>query len=304
MKTILATVGAVITAITLGAAEAESENSETMEEEKPEIFTLELDVDFFSSYVWRNAVQTDEPVIQPCICGELTYFEPFWLGFYIWQNYDLTSRRHECLRGGCAETDWSVYGGATAWESEDGETSLDLEIGYESFNNHGVKSDYREDYKSTAEMYAKVTLNNQIANIYGQASWMFDDFGSYKQGMYYEVGLNREFEICDSLTFGADWNVSFGDSRYLYFLYGGVNYDEDEFGEETWDNPDAGVGGTTIKAYLSWAITDWMSLVGTIAYTGVLNGSARQSLADGPCWQGDCYRRDLLWGGLSLRFTY
>ena len=50
---------------------------------------------------------------------------------------------------------------------------------------------------------------------------------------------------------------------------------------------------------------DWVSLVGTIAYTGVLNGSARQSLGDrGIGWQGSSYRRDLLWGGVSLKFAF
>ena len=48
-----------------------------------------------------------------------------------------------------------------------------------------------------------------------------------------------------------------------------------------------------------------MSLVGTIAYTGVLNGSARQALGDEDTgWQGSQYRRDLLWGGVSLKFAF
>lgn len=304
MKTILATVGAAVTAVTLGAAEAESENSE-LEEEEAQIFEAGFDADFFSAYVWRNAVQTDEPVLQPCVWADFTHFDPFWLGFSIWQNYDLTSRRHEVMKGGLTETDYNLHLGATAWANEDEDMSLDLEIGHEWFVNQQIKSEARESYKNTAELYVKATFNNPIANVYGQASWMYDDFGDYKQGMHYEIGFNKEIDLVeDTLSLGADWNVNFGDSRYLYFLYGGVDYVEDEFGDETWSNPDAGIGGTTIKTYLTWHITDWMSLVGTIAYTGVLNGSARQELANGPCWQGDCYRRDLLWGGISLKFEY
>ena len=285
--------------------------AEAVEEEEAEIFEAGVDVDFFSAYVWRNAVQNDEPVIQPCVWADLTYFEPFWLGFYVWQNYDLTSRRHECLKGGLTETDYNVHLGATAWANEDETMSLDLEIGHEWFVNHQVKSDSREDYKNTAELYLKATFNNEFVNVYGQASWMYDDFGSFKQGMHYELGFNKEIDVLapfelpeDTLILGLDWNLNFGDSRYLYFLYGGVDWDVDEYGEDTWSNPKAGIGGTTLKAYLTWNITDWVSLVGTVAYTGVLNGSARQALADDSGWQGDNYRRDLLWGGVSLKFAF
>ena len=296
------------------------ETKEGLVQQMHDIFEAGFDFEFFSSYVWRNAVQTDEPVLQPGVWADLTYFEPFWLGFYVWQNYDLTSRRHECLKGGLTETDYGVHLGVTAWESEDEAMSLDVEIGHEWFVNQQVKSAYREDYKNTAELYAKVTFNNEIVNVYGQASWMYDDFGAYKQGMHYELGFNKEFDVLapfelpeETLMLGLDWNLNFGDSRYLYFLYGGTSsgayYHEDE--DDTYDdyasNPDSGIGGTTIKAYLTWNITEWMSLVGTIAYTGVLNGSARDALAEqGPDmgWQGSCYRRDLLWGGVSLKFAF
>ena len=290
--------------------DSNAEAAEALEEEESKVFEAGFDFEFFSAYVWRNAVQTDEPVIQPCVWADLTYFEPFWLGFSIWQNYDLTSRRHEFLKGGLTETDYNVHLGATAWSNDDETMSLDLEIGHDWYVNQQVKSDAKEDYKNTAELYLKATFNNEIANVYAQASWMYDDFGSYKQGMHYELGFNKEIELCDSLTLGADWNLNFGDSRYLYFLYGGtpsgVYYDEEaeEFTDDYAANPKAGIGGTTLKAYLSWAITDWMSLVGTVAYTGVLNGSARQALADDAGWQGDQYRRDLLWGGVSLKFEF
>ena len=326
MTVVAASVCAVsFSAVALADADVSQEKlteaeAEAVEEEEAKIFEVGFDFDFFSAYVWRNAVQTDEPVIQPCVWADLTYFEPFWLGFYVWQNYDLTSRRHECLKGGLTETDYGVHLGATAWESEDEAMSLDVEIGHEWFVNQQVKSAYREDYKNTAELYAKVTFNNEIVNVYGQASWMYDDFGAYKQGMHYELGFNKEFDVLapfelpeETLMLGLDWNLNFGDSRYLYFLYGGTSsgayYHEDE--DDTYDdyasNPDSGIGGTTIKAYLTWNITEWMSLVGTIAYTGVLNGSARDALAEqGPDmgWQGSCYRRDLLWGGVSLKFAF
>lgn len=293
-------------------AEGGEEEAAGLVEQMHEIFEAGFDVDFFSAYVWRNSVLNDEPVIQPCAWMDFTYFKPFWLGFYCWQNYDLTSRRHECLRGGLTETDWEVHLGATAWESEDESTYLDLEIGHDWFVNRGVKSESRESYKNTAEVYAKATFNNDYVNVYGLTSWMYDDFGDFKQGFHYELGLNRELDVAtlvdipeEKLILGLDWNVNFGDSRYLYFLYGGVDYREGPDGEETCSNPTAGIGGTTVKAYFTWNITEWMSFGCTLAYTGVLNGSARQALGDEDTgWQGDPYRRDLLWGGCSLKFKF
>ena len=149
---------------------------------------------------------------------------------------------------------------------------------------------------------------------------MYDNFGDYKRGFYYELGLNREFDVLspfelpeDTLLLGLDWNLNFGDGRYLNFLYGGTSsgvYDHED-GEDPYDdyasNPSAGIGGTTVKAYLTWNITDWAALVGTVAYTGVLNDSVRDSLDEqGPDagWCGDRYHRDFFWWGVSLKFAF
>ena len=277
-----------------------SEEAESLEEEEPTMFEAGVDLEFYSAYVWRSAVQTDRPVIEPCIWGDFTYFEPFWFGFSIWQNWDLTDRRRECLKHGLTETDYNVHIGATAWRSDDESMSLDVEIGHEWYDNHGAQSDSRGGYADTRELYAKVTFNNEIVNVYGQVSWMYDNFGDYKRGFYYELGLNREFDVLspfelpeDTLLLGLDWNLGFGDGRYLNFLYG--------------TDPDAGIGGTTVKAYLTWNITDWAALVGTVAYTGVLNESSRDALDEQGSdagWCGDRYHRDFFWWGVSLKFAF
>jgi len=317
MKTILATVGAALTAVTLGAAEADSEKSEELEEEETPIFEAGVDFDFYSAYVWRNAVQSDDMVMQPCVWADLTYFEPFWIGFSIWQNYNLTDRTKGTFRYGLSETDYNVHAGVTAWESEDEEYSLGFELGHDWYTYHGVRDEAKDSSPNTSEIYVKATFDNPLVNVYGQASYMYGDYGDYKQGMHYEIGFNKEVELVESLTAGVDWNVNFGDSRYLYFLYGPRGYncytDEDTGDEyEDWSNPDGGIGGTTLKLYLVWNITDWMSLGGTIAYTGVLNGSARQGLGDGNYytegyWEdgtNDMYPRDLFWGGINFKLSF
>ena len=312
MKTILATVGAALTAVTLGAAEAESENSEKLEEEETAIFEAGFDFDFYSAYVWRNAVQTDDMVMQPCVWADLTYFEPFWLGFSIWQNYDLTDRRGSVFKHGVNETDYNVHAGVTIWESEDEEYSLGLELGHDWYTYHGVHPDAKEGFPNSSEVYAKLTLDNPFVNVYGQASYLYGNYGDFRRAMYYELGFNKEVEIVESLTAGIDWNLSFGDGRYLEYLYGPAEcYDYDDDDEvDAWTHPDSGIGGTTVKLYLVWDITEWMSLGGTIAYTGILNGSARQSLRGDDSvdyWDdgsNDMYPCDLVWGGINFKLKF
>jgi len=299
MKALLATVGAVMTAVTLGAAEAESENSE-LEKEETQLLEAGFDFDFMSAYVWRNAVQNDEMVMQPCVWADFTYFEPFYLGFTVWENFDLTDRRHDTgYEKGVTETDYNVHIGSTVWENDD-DMSLGLELGHEWFDNHFVRDG--NSIPDSRELYLKATFDNPFINVYGQVSWMYEDFGDYKQGVHYEIGFNREYEIIDSVTVGADWNVNFGTGHYLNYLYGGTRSDDGEY-----TGSSAGFGGTTIKAYLTWQVTEWFSLGGVVAYTGVLNGAYRESLGDtgDDYWDGGgFYQRDFVWGGLQAKLSF
>ena len=303
-------------------AAADKEAAENLEEEDSKLFEAGFDFDFLSAYVWRNAIQTDEMVMQPCVWADFTYFEPFWLGFSIWQNYDLTDRRHRSLERGLTETDYNVHVGATVWSSDDEAQSLDLEIGHEWYVNQFVRSVVRTEYPDTRELYVKATYNNPFVNVYGQVSWMYDDFGDYKQGVHYELGFNKELDLAEvidalpeeTLTLGADWNVSFGTGNYLNYLYGGTRSGYDEDGEMQYDGSSAGFGGTTVKVYLTWQVCENFSLGGVIAYTGVLNGAYRESLGDqGDDWwdydedagRGEgFYQRDFVWGGLQAKLSF
>ena len=303
------------------AQKVTADEAEALEEDEAKIFEAGFDFDFFSAYVWRNAIQTDEMVMQPCVWADLTYFEPFWLGFYVWQNYDLTDRRHNDLRKGLTETDYNVHVGATVWSSDDEDQELGIELGHEWFDNNFVRSGSGNAYPDTREIYVKLTYDNPFVNVYGQASWLYEDFGDYKQGVHYELGFNKEIDLAEvidipeeTLKLGADWNVSFGTGHYLNYLYGGTRSGVDEDGEMQYDGSSAGFGGTTVKVYLTWQITENLSLGGTIAYTGVLNGAYREAIGDqGDDWwdydeeagRGNgFYQRDFVWGGVSLKFAF
>ena len=325
MNKLMTVVAASVCAVSLSGAAVAAENqstekladkeaAENLEEEEESIYEAGFDFDYFSAYVWRNAIQNDEMVMQPCVWADFTKFDPFWVGFSIWQNYDLTDRRHRDLRKGLTETDYNVHVGATAWKSDDEDQELGIELGHEWFDNQFVRHGSGNAYTDTREIYAKLTYDNPFVNVYGQVSWMYEDFGDYKQGVYYELGFNKEFDVAEfveipeeTLTFGLDWNVSFGTGHYLNYLYGGTRSGYDENGEMQYDGSSAGFGGTTVKVYLTWKITDNLSLGGTIAYTGVLNGAYRESLGDcgDDYWEGGgSYQRDFVWGGLQAKLSF
>ena len=292
MNKVMAAVAASACAVSLTGLAVAAENASVerpaaeaviLEEEEEDAppFEAGVDLDCFTAYVWRNTVQTDKPVFQPCVWADFTALEPFWFGFSYWQNWDLSSDRKDVFRRRLNESDYNVHAGATAWESEDGDLSVAFEAGHDWYTYH---MDRDRQSPSTRELYLKGTFANPLVNVYGLCTWMYDDVGEYDSGFYYEIGFSREIELTDSLTLGADWNVGLADDDYVSFLI---------------DDVGGGFVGTTFKAYLSWAVTDWLSLVGTIAYTGILDEDARRY------YNGeDKDLKDTLWGGLSAKFSF
>lgn len=262
--------------------EVAAENDLETSEEK--IWSVGFDADLLTGYQWRNAISNDEGAFHGCVWSDIDVYGPLSIGGYIWQNYDLTERRREGFSTAHTETDFGVHAGLNAWEAEEGEASLDFELGHEWYTYHRVRGD-RKDNPTTREIYLKATFENEIVTPYGQVSWMYDDFGYYHAGFHYEIGFTKEVEVTEMLSVGADWNVGFADRDYQAFLIG---------------TDSSGFTGTTVALFSKLAVTDWMSLKGTIAYTGLVNRDARDEIKE----DGWDYKRDFLWGSLSLNLEF
>ena len=284
------------------ASEAEKPAVAQEEEEEDSLFEAGFDADIYTAYVFRNQVYNDRPVAQPCVWADFTGLDPFYFGFYIWQNYDLTNRRREEMRGEWNETDYNVHVGATVWSNEDETMSLTLEAGHEWFVNN-VKDEYSKDYASSCEIYVKAEFETPFVTPYGQISHAY----RYLDATHYELGLKRDFALMEemplgeSLTLGVDWNVNFGSGKYLDYLYGvgrGYDAEEDDFLRSNKD----GIGGTTLKFALTWQICDYFSVGGVLAYTSLLNESLRNSYRDSG-WYGN-YKDDCVWGGVQAKLEF
>ena len=284
------------------SAAAEKPAETETEETDDALFEFGVDVDLYTAYVYRNQVYNDRPVAQPCVWADFVALDPFYVGFYIWQNYDLTNRRREEMRGEWNETDYNVHLGWTAWSNDDETMSLTLEAGHEWFVSR-VKDDYDKDYASTCEIYVKAEFETPLVTPYGLISRMY----RHDDGTHYELGLKRDFVLMEemplgeSLTLGADWNVNFGSGRYLDYLYGverGYDAEEDDFLRGNKD----GIGGTTVKLALTWQLCECFSVGGVLAYTSLLNESIRDGYRDSG-WYGN-YKDDLIWGGVQMKLGF
>ena len=278
------------------------DESEELEEESDGLFEFGVDADVYSAYVWRNQVVNDRPVAQPCVWADFVGVDPFYLGLFVWQNYDLTNRRREAMRGEWNETDFNVHLGAKVWSNDDDTMSLTFEVGHEWYL-YSVKDAWEKEYPSTCEIYVKTEFENPFVTPYGAVSRAYRCF----DGMHYELGLKRDIELLDemplgeSLTFGVDWNFNFANGKYLDYLYGvGRRYDAEEDYFER-GNKD-GIGGTTLKFTLTWKICDCFSVGGVLAYTSLLNESIREGYRDSG-WYGN-YKDDLVWGGVQAKLEF
>ncbi len=279
-------------------------------EETDDAFPLEagFDADFFTAYVWRNAVQNDRPVAQPCAWADLTVVDPFYVGFYVWQNYDLTGRRRSMgYRGEWNETDYNIHAGTALWTSDDEETTLNFEFGHEWYTYvlHGEWGEEdggyrkRKDFPTTYELYVKFDLENPYVTPYTQVSYEYNRV----EGVHYELGLKKEMTVSDlfdseneflsQLTLAGDVNMNFGTAKYLTYLYDGDGEDEDRLSR--------GIGGVTAKLGLTWAPCDHFSLGGVLAFTSILNDDARDEFKK---MDDCCNSTDLVWGGIQAKVSF
>lgn len=283
---------------------------EPTELEEKDDFPLEagFDVDLFTAYVWRNTPQSDRPIAQPCAWADWTVVDPFYIGFFVWQNYDLTNRRrHLGYRGEWNETDYNIHAGTALWTSDDEESKLNFEFGHEwyTYNLHGRWGEEdggyrkRKDFPTTYELYAKLEFENPFVTPYAQISHEYNRVN----GTHYELGLKKEEALSDlfdsendllsQLTVSGDVNVNFGCHRYLTYLYDGD--------PETGDSVPNGIGGITTKFGLTWAPCDHFSIGGLVAFTSVLGETARDEFDD---MDTCCDCPDLVWGGIQAKFSF
>lgn len=294
MKHVLMNAAIVVACVV--CAQEKSVMNQTIEAKAPETtlketasgFFAEANADVYSAYVWRGIVINDHPVLQP---EGIVGWQDEAIGvfsFGVWSTMNLTSRHDGATPDGknatgkFSETDLNLN-----WNRDFG--PLNLELGW---NYYYYKYDCDLNIN---ELYALFTYNNDFVTPYVQANWDVDESTS----LYTTFGLNREFELSDRFTLGMDAALGWGNTDYVRYYFNGER--DNGFGGTIEDNRSSGTLTDYIgKAYLSYALTDAVSLRGTLAYSGFVDGSIRNSAVA----SDDLGYQDLLWYGLGISASF
>lgn len=288
--------GAVIAIVFVVYAQEKLVPSETSEAKMPETtskeiasrFFAEANVDAYSAYVWRGIVVNDHPVLQPEGIAGWRDEAVGAFSFGVWSTMNLTSRHDTATPDGknatgkFSETDLNLN-----WNRDFG--PFNMEAGWNYY-------DYKYDRDlNVNELYACFTYNNDIVSPYVQANWDVDESAS----LYVTLGLNHEFNLTDRFMLGFDAALGWGSTDYVRYYFNGER--DDGLGGTIDDNRSSGTLTDYIgKTYLSYALTDSVFFRGTLAYSGFVDNSIRNSAV--ACT--DLHYQDLLWYGLGVSASF
>jgi len=265
MKKLLTMAVAMVAAVTTVLAQetAKAAPVAVAEESSETGFSFDATLDIFSAYIWRGCVLNDRPVWQPA--GTVSYstgdYGTFSAG--LWANADMTDRMGHTTGAGLNEIDYTV--------------SYAINVADFSFEVGNIwytfpKASGQDYYNSTREVYASVAYNNDIVTPSVSLYYDYD----LMEGFYGNVALNKEFALSDQLTLGLDVALGAGDDDYMAYL----------------GTDDAGLMDFTADVYLSYAVTDAVSVGAKLAWMSLVDSAARDV---------DAYNdKDILWGGVSL----
>jgi hypothetical protein len=243
-----------------------------VKEESPDSgFSFDATLDLYSAYVWRGFVVNDRPVYQPAASISYSTGDYGTLSFGAWANCDMTDRNGRTTGGGLNEVDY------TASYSID-VSDFTLEAGHIWYTFPKVSG---QDGTTTMEVYGSVAYNNDIVTPSLALYYDYDEV----DGFYALAGLSREFALTDQLALGLESTLGWGDDDYMgYFGVTG-----------------SGLMDLNAGVYLSYALTDNLSVGAKVVWTSLIDGDARDK---------DAYRasgswaKDLVWGGINLAASF
>jgi hypothetical protein len=222
---------------------------------------VEVDIGAYSHYIWRGMTLDNRPVLQGGVTVSSTNS-----GFYgnVWGNYSLDDGKSG--EEGLNEVDYTV-GYAGSYEI------FDYDVGYiyYSFPN--------TDFDSTAELYVGVALNNLAITPSVYAYYDFDE----ADGFYVIGDLNYGTDITEALSMEVGASLAWASEDFNEFYHG----------RET-----DSVSDMTVYTGLSYALTDKLSLSGSLNYTFFPDSGAKDAAKDSYSYDSNIY------GGVSLAYAF
>ena len=241
----------------------------------------EMKADLLSGYVWRGQVLNDEPVLQPAF----SVATPWGLSLNAWGNVELTDK-YKC-RGEFTEVDLTasydlpIKGpvGVTVAVAEylypkSGAYEIELP------ENHVLVSEdvLRGEDSDSRDLSVTVTGDCLLEPTL-LLSYDFDEV----DGFYGSLGIGHSFEVMEKLSLDTRASIGYALSKYNEFYFG---EDENAFNDGN------------VSAGLTYALTDNLSLSGSVSYSALLDSTIRDN--------GDeIYGyKDRVYGGFSAAYTF
>lgn len=250
----------------------EEPKTEVKEEEK-NLFSFEMYVDFYSAYVWRGMVLTEEPVWQPNAMLGLNLGDYGKVYTELFANFNTTTRAHHNQCGGIDEIEYA--------------------LGYEvdvSFLTLGIAHIWHTYPSITDSQYEassrEISLSAEIDNEYVVP--FVETYVDYARvdGVYAIAGLRKEIKVGDQLTLGAEVTLGGGTNPYTEYYFG--------------NNSKSGLVDGNIAIFSKFDITDNVFIGARIAYMAVLDSDIQ-----GIYPEYDNYAKDnMIWGGFTFGITF
>ncbi|NQT53609.1 hypothetical protein HQ576_16245 [bacterium] len=223
------------------APQARAEEAEAAKD-----WSAELTLDYYSKYVWRGILLTDDSVFQPGVS-----FGWKGLSVSVWGNMDLTD-----VNGNDTEVNEVDY--TVAYEREVGPLTLGVGTIFYDFPN--------TDFASTQEVYASVGVNCLLSPTLA----VYRDIDEV-EGFYVTLGVSHSLEkviaFSENVTMGVDLGaeVSWGDKDYN-LGYFGVD--------------DSGFNALTLSASLPIAIGEHVSVTPGVNWSTLIDSDIQASTDD------------------------
>lgn len=245
----------------------EASTSASTQQSIMDAMSLELGVDWYSEYVWRGMLLTNDPVLQPSVTLGLGGFS-----LNVWGSFDVTDVNEN------DNTEYALQ-------------ELDFTLGYETTFNDMVtvgvgfieytfpgNGDGSNNAERTSEVYASAGLDivlQPTLTVY----WDFDEV----DGFYATLGVGHTFELTEALGLSLGGTLGWGDR----------NYHEYHVGNDT-----NGLSDYNVKASLDYAVTENLSVSVVAVYSNFVD----TQIADAAERAYD--HNENIYGGVLLGLTF
>jgi hypothetical protein len=249
-----------------------TEETEVTKEEEQSLFSFDFYVDFYSAYVWRGLIITEEPVWQPNASMAVNFGDYGSFSAALFANFNATTRANRNHCGGLDEIDYVI-----GYEVD--VSFLTLGIGHTWWTFPSV-TDSSYDHSSR-----EINLSAEIDNDYVVPFVEVNIDYAEAEGLYGLAGLRKEIQVVDQLMVGAEVSLGAGTNPYTDYYFD--------------NNSKTGLVDGNIALYTQFDITDNLYVGAKLVFTAVLD-SALQDVYP----EYDPQDNHMIWGGFTLGATF